>query len=461
MKNKAVLNQFKVYCNSNINEKVTKDYVTELVEKDEPLILEGVASTNSVDLDGDYMTNDCLEDMKKQAKGLSIFLDHDHTIDKIVGTVTDVLETNSDEFRIKFSVLPSFEWEILELLENGVNLGLSIGATVEDFEQTETGWAISKVKLVEISIVGIPANWDTYGTVQRSKSLGNDFVTAKCINGACKMIVDKLNVSKDTEDGEDPDDDGVISYQEVVDLINEMGIQLKNEIISEIVFEFNLDGRKYETSGDDGAVADDNNSSSQGEKENEVDMEKDELIELIKENTLDFDAVKSLIVDTIKGLEEADAPVVEEGIAASDVEGEDDMVKTAEEEAVEEEAVEEVDAEDKSEAEEKVETEEEIEEVDTEDEAEEEDEAETEEKAVEKKSESVETVKTLSESDIEELKKSIRAEIEKEILDSLSEVEPVAHEQPSVEDLSKDAEADVEKSNVLSPRAMAEKLLQL
>ena len=105
MKNtKQTEQKFKVYCSTNINKSVNKELVSTLVENNEPLILEAVASSNSVDLDGDYMTNECLEDMKTQAIGLNIFLDHTHTIDKIVGTVTDVIETSSDIFKVKFSV---------------------------------------------------------------------------------------------------------------------------------------------------------------------------------------------------------------------------------------------------------------------------------------------------------------------------------------------------------------------
>ena len=429
--------KFKVYCSTNINDSVNKAMVESLVEEDKPLILEAIASSNSVDLDGDYMTNECLEDMKSQAIGLNIFLDHEHTIDKIVGSVVEVIETSSDIFKIKFSVLPKYEWYITDLLENNINLGLSIGASVLDFEETDTGWKIDKVKLVEISIVGIPANWDTYGTVQTSKELG--MVTAKCFNGACKQIIDNLEFSekefieKDIEDGEDPQDDGVITEKEVVDLINEACIQLKNEIITEIVAEFNLDGKKYDKpssdedmdSSEDGQIETD--SSVDEDKEKNLDMEKEEIIELIKENSLNEEMVKELVIDALKEFKEeevTETPIIKE---------EEVEVTKSEEEDEEKEEEEEKDKSCKDDDDKEM------------------------EKSIEEKEE------TSKSFDIEELKKSIRQEIEEEILKSLSaERKPVAHEQPKLEDVEKEANGEdkvEKKGNVMSTREMAEHLL--
>lgn len=447
--------KFKVYCSTNIDS-VKKEWVDSLVSNDEPLILEAIASSNSVDLDGDYMTNDCLEDMKDQAIGLSIFLDHKPTTDKIVGSVTEVIETSSDIFKIKFSVLPKYKWYITDLLENGINLGLSIGASVLDYENTDTGWKINKVKLVEISIVGIPANWDTFGTVKTSKELG--VVTAKCFNGACKQIIDNLELSdkslikKDIEDGEDPQDDGVITEKEVIDLINEACIQLKNEIITEIVTEFNLDGKKYDKPSEEAEINisesetnDKTDSSNDEDKEKNLDMEKEEIIELIKENSLNEEIVKELIFDALKEFKEEDVtetPIIKEE--------EVEVTKSKEEEDEE--------GEDEEEMGKSCEDDEEKDKSKGEDEEESsEDEEEDASKSVE-----IDVKETI---DIEELKKTIREEIEEEILKSLSDDrKPVAHEQPKIEDIEKDAngEEKVEKSsgNVMSTRAMAEHLLK-
>ena len=441
--------KFKVYCSTNIQDSVSKNLVAQLVDEDKPLILEGVASTNSVDLDGDYMTNECLEDMKKQAVGLNIFLDHEHTIDKIVGKVTEVIETSSDVFKIKFSVIPHYEWYLFDFLENDINLGLSIGASVLDYENTDTGWKINKIKLHEISIVGIPANWDTFGTVQTSKEIGE--ITAKCFNGACKQIVDNLSsqedlvIEKEFEDGEEPDEDNVITEEEVITLINEALIQAKDQIITEIVAEYNLDGKKNNTSEVNDIEVTTDSSEDNEDKEKDEDMDKEEIVELIKEHSVNLEMIKSVVLDTLKELEEIDkeADVTEEISITEDVEVE--VTKATEEE----------------------------DEVET-DESTEEDNVET-EKAVEteteKSSEKVDVGVTVETFDMEELKKSIKdelkaeveAEVEAELLKALStERKPVAHEQPKAE-VEKGASEDkkVEKSgNVMSTRKLAEQLLK-
>lgn len=450
--------KFKVYCSTNIQDSVNKNLIAQAVEDNEPLILEGVASTNSVDLDGDYMTNECLEDMKTQALGLNIFLDHEHTIDKIVGKVTEVIETSSDVFKIKFSVIPSYEWYLSDFLENNINLGLSIGASVLDYENTDTGWKINKIKLHEISIVGIPANWDTFGTVQTSKELGE--ITAKCFNGACKQIVDNLSsqkdleIVKDFEDGEDPDEDDIITEEEVIKLINEALIQAKDQIITEIVSEYNLDGKKNNTSEEINELEQTTDSSEDEEdKEKDEDMDKEEIVELIKEHSVTLDMVKEVVLDALKELEEVEAEVTEE-TPIVDKEEEVEVTKANDEEIEEDEEVEtEESSEDDTEEDEEVETEKSSE-VET-----------------EKSSENVDIGVTVETFDMEELKKSIKeelkaeveAEVEEELLKALStERKPVAHQQPTIENVEKEASENkkIEKSgNVMSAREMAKHLL--
>lgn len=467
MKNTKQEQKFKVYCSTNINKSVNKELVSSLVQNNEPLILEAVASSNSVDLDGDYMTNECLEDMKKQAIGLNIFLDHEHTIDSIVGSVTDVIETSSDIFKVKFSVLPKYEWYLTDLLENGINLGLSIGASVLDFEESDTGWKINKVKLVEISIVGIPANWDTFGTVQTSKELG--MVTAKCFNGACKQIIDNLSLQKDLvvkefEDGEDPDEDGVITEEEVIKLINQALVEAKDQIITEIVSEYHLDSKEAlpQANAPSEAVNQSTNSSDDEDKEKNLDMEKEEIVELIKEHSLTIDMVKEVVVDALKEVKEAEAEVTETPIV--DKEEDVEVTKANEDVEVEEDVELEKSTDEEVEKEEDVEVEKSSEEVNEVDEVEVE---------VEKSSDKVDVGVTVETFDMEELRKSIKeelraeieAEVEEELLKALStERKPVAHEQPKVEEkVEKEAsdENKVEKSsNVMTTRKMAEHLLK-
>ena len=298
--------KFKVYCSTDLS-KISKGFLIDLEEKEEsPLTLEAVISTTSVDLDGDYMTQSCIESMKKQVLGLSVFLDHQHTVDKIIGKVTHLYETNSDFIKVKFEIIPSYAWHILEFIEAGINLGTSIGATVTDFEETEKGWAINDVILHEFSIVGIPANPDTLGTVDIAKGL----VTANCVNGACKQIIDNLDSSifiKELEDGTSVDDE-IITRKEVVDLINESWVEGEDRIISRIVNEYlqnpnlqhnllsNSDEEETDKTDDSDVKDDKTDSSTDEDKEKSLDMDKEEIVEL----------VKNTIMTTLKEFEEAE-----------------------------------------------------------------------------------------------------------------------------------------------------------
>lgn len=463
--------KFKVYCSTNINDTVTKEYIDTLISEDEPLILEAIASTNSVDIDGDYMTNECLEDMKKQAIGLSIFLDHNHTIDKIVGSVTDVIETSSDIFKIKFSVLPKYEWYITDLLDNGINLGLSIGASVLDYENTDTGWKINKVKLVEISIVGIPANWDTFGTVKTSKELGE--VTAKCFNGACKQVIDNLSLSvvsdvqKDIEDGEESELDNKI-IEVSTRIFNEFGVELKKQIISEIVSEYNLDGKKHSPSDDsDNDEEKPTDSSDEDDKEKNLEMEKEEIKELIKEHSVSLDTVKEVVRETLKELNDFEVEVTEETPIVK--EEEVDVTKAEEIDASEETEIEkEFEVEEEVDIEKDAEVETESEETEAEVETEKDAEVEIEKDAeVETESDKIDVGVTVETFDMDELRKSIREELKEEVYNDVEadilkrlsmerNPEQSAHKQPDVE---KKIEETATKESSMTPRKLAEFLM--
>lgn len=429
--------KFKVFCSTN-TEHLTKGLVNEYVEENKPLILEGIASSSNVDLEGDYMTQECLEDMKKQALGLSIFLDHEHTINSIVGKITHVLESSADIFKIKFSVLPSYEWYLLEFLEYGINLGLSIGAKVLDFEETEKGWQINKVQLLEVSIVGIPANPDTRGTVKISKNAEN-IVTAKCFNGACKQIIDNLESSdlvKELEDGKEEDDE-CLTRNEVVSMINEASNVLKDQIITEIVSEFNLDGQKYQEETPETDTKDDKSNSSTEDEDKE-------------KKFMEMDKLKDLVALTIKELNEAEAEVetpepVEEEEVEANVEVEEQELEKSTEEDLSKSCEED---EDKEDEEKDKEVEEETE-----------------------KSFDVDEAKTIIKSIIEEeravmqkefdeeravMKKQLQEEVESEILKALSvEREPKA---TSTKEAEKEVKVEETKSSngAVSTRKMAE-----
>ena len=421
---------FKVYC-SNLEKNQFP-----LNDGSDELILEAIASTSSVDEEGDMISDECIESMKKQATGLNIHLDHNHDTHNVIGNVIEVLETDNKTLKIKFKILPSWQSKILEYLDNGIALGLSIGGAVKDFEETESGWEIKDIKLYEISLTPLPANWDTFGTVKISGE--DELVTAKCFSGACKQILDNsksFDITKELEDGEDPDEDNAITEQEVINILNQYGIELKNQIIAEIVSEFNLDGKKYDGKPDEtpepsSKSENDTKNSSDEDKEKNLDMEREEIKELIVETIREVN--KDLIVETLKEMEaEAteETPIVEEEVMDV-VKAKDDEKKSSKKDD------------------------------DKEDEEEEDKEKSLEEPVAEEPVIDKETLmKELREELVNELKPQIRKEVEEEILKELTvEREPVEKEQPAIEkDLEDEENEPIEKT--MNARDLAKHLL--
>jgi len=263
--------KFKVYCSTNFKE-LNKSLIEGSFEEDGELILEGIASTTSVDEDGDYMTKSCLEDMKRQAIGLSVLKEHGRTLDDILGKVIGIPESDDDKFKIKFKILPKYKNYILDLLNNDINLGLSIGARAIEYEPKEDsddyGWKVNKAKLYEISLIPLPANWDSFGSVKISKELDNDIIIAKCFNGACKQLVEEYsdNLSKEIEDGEQREEEKYLTEKDAINLINESSLEIYERVLSEVLDETKNMIEKYHLNCNDG-----NEYESKDSNDNEID----------------------------------------------------------------------------------------------------------------------------------------------------------------------------------------------
>lgn len=317
---------FKVYCSTNLNE-FKKSIGSDFLEENDELILEGIASSTSMDWDGDYMTQECLEDMKSQAVGLSVLQNHDDGLSDIIGKVLEVKESSADLFKIRFSILPHAREFIKELLDNDINLGLSIGAKALDYEPNEDsnsyGWKINKVKLFEISLVSLPANWDSYGSVEISKTFNEeDMITATCFNGACKQLVKnyKLNIKKELEDTND-DEDEIVTHQDCINYVNELGISMYDRLLEQISEEIekiksDIFYNNYNTKEDT------NNQSTNEEDTNDSSKNED-----VKEKKLDMSEIEEKI-DT-----EVQTPTnsIEEEVNEASVE-ENEFVKSMEKE---------------------------------------------------------------------------------------------------------------------------------
>lgn len=175
-------NEFKIYVPS-----ISKN--TQNNNDDEgTLKIRGVASTINKDLVGDIVMPEAIQSMKEQIKnkGLNLYGDHEYGLKNIYGSMELVDNPDDNVLEIEANIRRKFAPEVKEMLDMGVNLGFSIGGTVEKYNTTKSGWEIKEFNLHEISLTGMPANWDTYGTVTEE-----GVVKSMCFEGACREIIKK------------------------------------------------------------------------------------------------------------------------------------------------------------------------------------------------------------------------------------------------------------------------------
>jgi len=154
------------------------------------------ASSTIKDLHGDFMTEECVKDMARQAKqSLTIFLNHKYDAPEDVGGrvyAADARPTGEHDsegkeiwdlhYDIALTRNNSRVEQIYKMVrDDGIRLGISIGAYIVEYDYIDKeagfwgGLIINKVLLVETSVVGIPANqrsWVQNGVIAIGKSLG-------------------------------------------------------------------------------------------------------------------------------------------------------------------------------------------------------------------------------------------------------------------------------------------------
>lgn len=248
--------KFQIFCPS-----IVKSNTNNPNNLDEPLILEGIVSTTSVDLEGDYMTSNCIASMKKQLERLNIHADHLRGLDGVIGSIIKVLDTDDTMVKVQFSILPSFRKAIEEFLDYGINLGLSIGGDALDYELQDDGWKVDDAILYEVSLTPLPANWDSFGSVTRTTK---SIVQSKCFNGACKQILKNMDMEKNMDSDKKEENQ---FKQEIIDLVNEACNGLEERIMTILKEDYHLDDLKQQ------AII---NQIQQGQEGNNPDEENNE-----------------------------------------------------------------------------------------------------------------------------------------------------------------------------------------
>lgn len=179
------------------------ELLTASIGGDGKKVIHGVASSTTKDLHGDIITLSGLEDMEKSAVGLTVYLNHSYNVpDDVGGTITKAVirqkgvDQNGDpnyqlEVDIEVEDDNPAAVQTHKYLLKGRKLGLSIGAMIPKDgakRQKDGSYIIEHVLLLELSMVGIPANpksWVDYaasalrGMVEKAQTtnLGNPTLT--------------------------------------------------------------------------------------------------------------------------------------------------------------------------------------------------------------------------------------------------------------------------------------------
>lgn len=216
---KTKLNEFRIYAPPDV-----KSYG---LNEDGTLTITGIASTTNEDLDGEIVSPNALESLAQQVIGLNLHLDHNHHYDGGIGVIKDA-ELENSSLRITAVILPEYAEGILERLSLGMNFGFSIGGIPVINSMNSN--VINDFILLEVSLTLLPANWDTFGTVE-TKGL----VESKCLTGACHYILKEKR--SNTMSKKDLNEPIVVSdelKQEFVNIVNEAVYNLKPQLIEDI-----------------------------------------------------------------------------------------------------------------------------------------------------------------------------------------------------------------------------------
>ena len=226
-------NEFKLYSrltNKSVSQITKTD--DDAIDDSERILLTGVASTTSRDLQDEIVSSEAIQSMKDQALNLNIHGDHWYGLEDVIGAIKDV-NADDDILSIKFLITKRHTPAVKDLLETGVNLGLSIGGYVTDYDSNNN--IIKAIELREISLTAMPANWDTFGTVTTSKGI----TESTCLTGACYNIIkNNLNGEKNMTQEEstkaDETQDTSITLEDVKNFLDEYMAEKESAMVEEV-----------------------------------------------------------------------------------------------------------------------------------------------------------------------------------------------------------------------------------
>lgn len=180
------------------------------------LHIRGIANTGLEDVGGDTFTTDALLSITEQATSHNLHMDHDSTIDGVLGPITSA-ELTDEGVVIDADVVNSqYKEKIRELLGGGARFGLSVsGVSLLDKNNKHD---INNITLTEISLTPIPCDQATMGSVTIAKSFAEIFRENDCDIVEVEKMVEESNITK----------------QEAIDLINEAFNERRQADLEEI-----------------------------------------------------------------------------------------------------------------------------------------------------------------------------------------------------------------------------------
>ena len=182
---------------------------------DEVLHIRGLANTGTTDIEGDTLTREALLDICNQATQHNLHIDHDETIDGVLGPITRA-ELTPEGVEIDADILEGkYTSRIRDLLEHGVRLGMSVRGFAK-----RAGGNFVRVVLTEISLTPLPADQSTLGSVVIVKSFGE---LARRVVGFDDENLEEDNMA-----------DEVITKDVVIELINTGFNERKEEFLETI-----------------------------------------------------------------------------------------------------------------------------------------------------------------------------------------------------------------------------------
>lgn len=176
----------------------------------ERYLIEGIASSSVEDRYGDTLTEACQASMLSQASGLTMWLNHSYNVpEDIAGTCVDptLQRATADDgttcldLKITLEIDPTNPRALKswQSVSSGVRLAFSIGGYFKEFDVQESDeyfytLLVHDIELLEISLVGIPANPRAY---TKAFDLATEALQAAVVARAEQIVKEAADTPKE------------------------------------------------------------------------------------------------------------------------------------------------------------------------------------------------------------------------------------------------------------------------